>query len=98
MSKQLQLVKYLKAVLFVTIERVFLAESSLSNTQMGVVGGICNKKSGNAGIQNSRLTERGRWEGLWSSPAQAPAHSRAGSKVGHLVQSLSQAHSEHLQD
>lgn len=43
MRKQLQLVKYLEAVLFMTIERVFMAESSLSNTQMGVVGGMCNK-------------------------------------------------------
>lgn len=80
MRKQLQLVKYLKAVPFVTIERVFLAGSSLSNTQIGVVGGMCSKKSGNAVIQNNSLTERGRWEGLWSSPARAPTHSRADSK------------------
>lgn len=58
MRKQLQLVKYLNAVLFVTVERVLLAGSSLSNTQMGAVGGMCNKKSGSAVIQNNRLTER----------------------------------------
>lgn len=66
MRKELQLVKYLKAVLFVSIERVFLAGSSLSNTQMGVVGGMCSKKSGNAVIQNNRLILKSRSEGLWS--------------------------------
>lgn len=34
MRKQIQLVKYLEAVLFVTIERMFMA---------GVVGGMCNE-------------------------------------------------------
>lgn len=98
MRKQLQLVKYLKAVLFVTVERVFLAGSSLSNTQMGVVGGICHKKSGNAVIQNNRLTERGRWEGLWGSPPKPLLTAGLIPKVGRIVQSLFQACSEHLQD
>lgn len=63
MKKQLQLAKYSEAVLFVTLERVFMAESSSSNTQMGVVGGMCYyKELGNTVISNNRLTERCRWE------------------------------------
>lgn len=61
MRKELQLVKYLRAVLFVSIERVFLAGSSLSNTQIGVVGGMYSKKSGNAVIQSNRLILRSNW-------------------------------------
>lgn len=63
MRKQLQLVKYSEAVLFVTLERELMAESSSGNTQMGVVGGMCYyKELGNTVISNNRLTERCRWE------------------------------------
>lgn len=48
--------KYLEDTLFVPVERVLMAESALSNTQMGVVRGMWNDYFGNAVLQSNRLT------------------------------------------